>query len=135
MKVARITVAETIAKKTINVKDEKQLAKEVAAYLLIERRTAELDSIIRDVMDFRTKRGLIEATAISVGELTDTVRKDVRSLISHEYPNAKSIIINEKHDLDIIGGLRITQANEQLDLSARDKLNTFKRLTGAGKDI
>jgi F0F1-type ATP synthase delta subunit len=34
----------------------------------------------------------------------------------------------------VIGGVRLSLANQQLDLSVESKLNKFKQLTAAGKE-
>ena len=50
------------------------------------------------------------------------------------YPDAKKIIVTEVHDPEIIGGVKLSLANQQLDMSVEAKLNKFKQLTTAGKD-
>jgi hypothetical protein len=50
MKVARSRLAQIIDQKLTNNADLKSVTNEVAAYLLSENRTGELESIMRDVM-------------------------------------------------------------------------------------
>ncbi len=127
----RRQLAEAIAERTMHIKNIAQLKREVAAYLLAEHRTHDIDSLIRDIVAYRAEHGLIEATAISAYPLTAQVRKEVMQELKVEYPHAKSIVINEKIDPGVIGGVRIEAVNEQLDLTVRSKLNTLKRLTAA----
>lgn len=134
MKQTRHHLAEIIADKTINVSDEKQLAKEIAAYLLDEKQTSSLDSLIRDIMQYRAEKGVVEATAVTVSGLPENVINDVRKLVKEHYPDAKEVIINQAQDDDVVGGLRLDFANVQLDMSVKAKLNKFKRLTAAGKE-
>jgi F0F1-type ATP synthase delta subunit len=134
MKQTRHHLAEVIADKTINTSNEKQLAKEIAAYLLDEKQTSSLDSLIRDIMQCRAEKGVVEATAVTVSGLPENVINDVRSLVKEHYPDAKEVIINQAKDDDVVGGLRLDFANEQLDMSVKAKLNKFKRLTAAGKE-
>lgn len=129
MKQTRHHLADIIGEKTLNVVDEKQLAKEVAAYLLHEHQTGSLESLVRDIMQYRTEHGVVEAITVSSSALTDEVLKDVKTVLKQEYPNAKSYIVRSKIDEDLVGGVRIDLSNEQLDLSVKAKLSKFKRLT------
>ncbi len=122
-------LAEVIAEKTLHIKDRELLVKEVAAYLLHEKQTEGFESLIRDIMQYRADKGYIEAVAVSAHPLTEQVIKDIEQLLQNEFPGAKGVVVSQKIDSDVVGGLRIDLANEQLDLSVKAKLNTFKRLT------
>lgn len=109
------------------------LAKQVAAYLLAEGRVQELDSILRDVQADWAEAGQVEVLASSAFPLSMGIRADVTKQIKSLYPDAKQVIVTEVLDPEIIGGVRLSLANQQLDLSVEAKLNKFKQLT-AGKD-
>lgn len=115
----------------MHVTDSHALAKEIAALLLVENLTGDVQSLMRDVLAYRAERGLVEVQVISAYPINAQVRGDIRSVLSVEYPHAKSIRINEEIDPSVVGGLRIEAAGEQLDLTVRAKLNTLKRLTAA----
>jgi F0F1-type ATP synthase delta subunit len=134
MKLPRRQVAAAIAERTLGVSDLKQLSQEVAAYLLTERRTGELDSLIRDIMQYRADRGIVEVAAATAHPLTAAVRADIKTEIQRLYPQASQVLITERHETSVIGGVRLDLANQQLDLSVRNKLNRLKQLTAAGKD-
>lgn len=129
-KVPRHILAEAIAERTLHVVDKKLLAREIAAYLLAERRTSELESILRDIMQYRTDHGVLEAEVVTAHEVTEHVMTEVKQLLQTSYPNAKKVHLASRVDPDVIGGLRIDMANEQLDMSVSAKLATFKRITG-----
>lgn len=132
---SRHHAAEIIAQKTLKVHDAKQLAREVAAYLLHEHKTAELESLIRDILQYRADHGVVEATIVSANKLSEQVRGDIRRQLHTEYKSAKDITLNESQEASVIGGIRIDLPNEQLDLTTANKLHTFKRLTGAGEIV
>jgi F0F1-type ATP synthase delta subunit len=111
---------------------EKRLASEVAAYLLSEGRSGELDSLLRDIRQYRAEYGVVEVVAVSAHELNAQTRRDVESQVRGLYPGAKHIIISPRLDVDVIGGVRLELANQQLDLTVRGKLNRFKQLTETG---
>lgn len=128
-KTPRHTVAATLAAKSMGNINEKAFSKAIAAYLLAERRTAEIESLIRDIMQYRADNGIVEVIAVSAHPLTAGTRKDIELQIRTVYPKAKQVIITPQHDETVVGGVRLELANQQLDLSVRNKLNRFKQLT------
>lgn len=127
----RRLLAQTIAEKTMHLKDFEALKKQVAAYLLDENLTPSAESIMRDVVAYRAERGLLEATIVSAYPITTKVRGDIMRELKTEYPGVKEIVLNERLDPAVVGGVLIESVNEQLDLTVRAKLNTLKRLTAA----
>lgn len=134
MKVARTRIACTVADQTLKHGVSRRFTQELAAYLLSERRTGELDSLLRDVQANWAEAGHVEVIASSAFPLTAAVRSDITKRVKVLYPQAKQIIINEAHDSEVIGGVRLTLPDRQLDLSIRTKLNKFKQLATTGKD-
>jgi F0F1-type ATP synthase delta subunit len=134
MKQPRHLLVEAIAARTLKESDTHKLAHEIAAYLLVEDRVDELDSIMRDVIEYRAEHGYVEATAVTTHALTTDVKRDIMAVMEQEYPAAKSIIISERLDGDVVGGVRVDLPHEQLDLTLRSKLARFRRLTMAGKE-
>jgi F0F1-type ATP synthase delta subunit len=129
MKARRTRIAQAIADKTLKQCASKRYSREVAAYLLSERRTGQLDSIMRDVQGDWAKAGFVEVIASSEHPLTAATKKDITKRIKRLYPKAKRIIVTEVHDPAVIGGVRLNLADQQLDLSVQAKLNQFKQLT------
>lgn len=134
MKVARTRIARVVADRSLKEGLSKRLSRELAAYLLGERRTGELDSLLRDVQADWAEAGHVEVIASSAFALTATARADITKRVKAIYPEAKEIVINEVHDPDMIGGVRLALSDRQLDLSLRTKLNKFKQLATTGKD-
>jgi F0F1-type ATP synthase delta subunit len=138
MKAARTRIARTVADQTLKQGVSKQLSRELAAYLLSERRTGELDSLLRDIQHDWAEAGHVEVVATSAFPLTSVVRADITKRVRTIYPKAEQIIISEVHDPTVIGGVRLNLPDRQLDLSVRSKLNKFKQLAtqtnGQGKE-
>lgn len=127
--ISRKELAKVIAEKTLHVSDQKKLAQAVAAYFSgKEHGHVDIDSLMRDIMQYRLKKGHIEATAVSAHDLDDKVMKDISELLAEHFPDHKSIRVNSKIDDAVVGGVRIDLPMESLDLSVRSKLNTFKQL-------
>jgi F0F1-type ATP synthase delta subunit len=133
MKTPRTRIAQVIADRTLQSGADDTLVREVAAYLLGERRVGELNSLMRDVQADWAKVGQVEVLAASAFPLSADVRQDIEARVKAIYPNATRIIVTEVLDPEVIGGVRLSLANQQLDLSVEAKLNKFKQLT-AGKE-
>ncbi len=130
MKLARFQLAALLAKKSlVGGVSKSRFSKEIAAYLLDNGRTGELDSLLRDIIAYRADRGIVEVTATSAYELSPAVQKDIKAQVKSLYPDSKHIIINQRRDQEVLGGVQLEIVDKQLDLSIRSKLNHFKELT------
>ena len=135
MKASRTKLAQVIAEQTIKGKNSQRLPKQIAAYLLSTRRVGELESLLRDIQLDWARLGRVEVEATSAFKLSNQVKSDIRSKAKKLYPNAKSITISEIYDPSVVGGVNVTIANQQLDLTLETKLNRFKHLALTGKDF
>lgn len=129
MKTPRTRIASTIAGHTLKSGFSKEYADDIAAYLLSEHRISELPSLLRDIQEDWAQSGHVEAIAHSAHPLTADMRGEITNQVSQLYPDAKKIIITESHNPELIGGVRISLPNQQLDLSIENKLNKLKGLT------
>jgi F0F1-type ATP synthase delta subunit len=131
VKVPRSELVPVLAKLSQKLPPKKFTA-EMANYLLSENRIGELDSLARDLINYRAENGVVEVTAVSARPLAPSVLNDAKRKVKQLYPAARQIIVNQRIDDDQIGGVRLEMPGKQLDLSVRNKLNQFKQLT-AGK--
>jgi len=129
MKTPRTRIASTIAGHALKSGFSKEYADDIAAYLLSERRVSELPSLLRDIQEDWAQSGHVEAVAYSAHPLTADMRGEITAQINKLYPAAKKIIVSEARDPALIGGVRISLPNQQLDLSIENKLNKLKGLT------
>lgn len=134
MKTPRHQIAAALAQRSLGSVNTAEFANEIAAYLLTARRTNELNSLLRDVSQYRADHGVVEVMALSAHPITKSVRTDIEQQVRALYPSAKTVIVTERHDATVVGGVRLEFANQQLDLSVRAKLNRFKQLTAQGKE-
>lgn len=132
MRIPRTSIARVITDK-LGRESTKKLSQDVGAYLLETGRVGELDSLLRDVMQQRAEGGIVEAIASSAHPLNAQGRSDVKAQVKKVYPRATQIIVSEQLDPELVGGVKIELANQQLDLSVRSKLNRFKQLTVLGE--
>jgi F0F1-type ATP synthase delta subunit len=133
-KLSRTKISDLIAQRTIKAGVSKKFDKEIAAYLLFEGRTNELNSLMRDVQVDWADHGQVEVTAVTAHPLTEAVRSDIKKEVKNVFPKAEKIIITPRIDPNVIGGLRLELPSQLLDLSVRAKLNKFNQLTVSRKD-
>jgi len=131
MKAPRRDLAIVIAEATLHEQSPTRLAQSIAAYLLAERRTAELEPLLRDIMQYRLEHGIIEAEVVSARELPARIEQEIKNLLSDSYPHTKHVGINQRQDEHLVGGVVVHLPNEQLDDSVRGRLNRFKQLIAA----
>jgi len=104
---------------------DKKLANAVAAYVVDERRTSELDAILREVSKLRSEQtGIVEATITSAFPVSDKLKKQIKSLLEQD-----KLVINEVIDKDVIGGVRVETSEKSLDLTVSNRLNKLKTLS------
>lgn len=130
MKIRRLDIAELIADRIDRQPSSAQhLSREVAAYLLDNQRTADVESLLRDIRFIRAERGIVEVIAVSAHPLDESEQRAIKNQVQELYPSAKQIIITEQHDESVLGGVRLELPDRQLDATIRGKLNRFKQLT------
>ena len=129
MKAYISSIASIISSKTIGGIPPKNLSKDIAAYLLDEGRTGELSSLLRTVQEDWAQQGIVEATVSSAFSVNESVKRDIKTEIKKIYPNAKNINLIMEHDPSLVGGIKISTANDQMDISILSKLSKFKQLT------
>ncbi len=104
---------------------DKKLANAVAAYVVAERRTSELDAILREVNKQRGEQtGMVEATVTSAFPISDKIKKEIKLLLEED-----KLVINEVIDTDVIGGVRVETSEKSLDLTVRNRLNKLKTMS------
>src|SRR4051794_16047434 len=108
MKAQRAKIAGTIAENTLKKGASKKYAKEVAAYLLENRLTGDLDSILREVQADWAKAGYLEVVAASAHPLTAAIRADITKRAKSLYPSIQKVIITEVIDREVIGSVRLS---------------------------
>lgn len=132
MRATRQKIAKSIADSLDDGVNQTKLAKEVAAYLLSEHRSHDLHSIMRDVMAIRALKGDVEAEVVVAHALEPKVRKDLEKSVREIRPDAKRVVVDERIDPSLLGGIKLNVIDKSLDLSVRAKLNRLKSMTTQG---
>lgn len=106
-----------------------KIAKEVAAYLVQERRTRDHDPIMKALIKLREEQGIVEVNASSARELDDATKKEILELLSARLGDNKEIVLTEEVDDNLVGGVRLDSANIRIDMTIRNKLTKLKQVT------
>lgn len=100
-----------------------KLARELAQYLIEERRSGELESIMRDVQALRHETAdVLEANVTSAFPLTAQTKAHIAKLLP-----AKKVIMNEQIDASVIGGVRIEAGSTLIDATIKRQLEQVKQ--------
>jgi F0F1-type ATP synthase delta subunit len=102
----------------------KNLAHEIAAYLIHERRTGELESIMREVQRIRETQGVVEANVTTAFPASPKIKQHIKMLLGTD-----NVVLNEIVDKNVIGGVRVETSDTYLDLTVRNRLERFKNMT------
>lgn len=100
-----------------------RVAQKLAAYLVNNHRSSELDAIMREVQLLREKTtGTAEVTLTSANKLNET---DVKNLI--KIIDVDKSVVNQVVDQEVVGGVRIEASGKLLDLTVRNRLDALRK--------
>lgn len=121
--VTRKDIAQVVADKLAKGMNAKKLAKQLAQYLIEERRSGELEAIMRDVAAIRyAQDGVLEADVTSAFPLTAATKKEISKLLP-----AKNVIMNEAIDESLIGGAYVEAGSTLIDATMKRQLEQVKQ--------
>jgi F-type H+-transporting ATPase subunit delta len=126
--ISRRELASYAAEQLLDQAKPSEIARELAAILVISRRVNQAELLAEDIGWELERRGrAANATVISAHELSEQLRK---SIVAHvkKAADVKEVIINETVDPSILGGVRIDTAAHSWDKSLRRKLTEIKEV-------
>ncbi len=101
----------------------KNLSRSLAAYLVQEGRTKELESLLRDVARLRFENnGVLEIDVTAAHALSGDIRAEIKRLLP-----AKQHIMHETLEPGVIGVVLLETADQQLDLTITRRLSQLKQ--------
>ncbi len=116
----RRILAKKIAPLLIEGKAE-QLIKQLAAYLVEEGRTGEIDLLMSDIALEMERLGHSDVQLVSAYELSQSLKTELENIIK-VMTGAKTVKFCETIDQSLIGGIIATTPSAEIDLSVRSKL-------------
>lgn len=105
----------------------KQLARQIAAYLIDNHLIGQAEAIMHDVISLRAKQGLIEAQVTTAFPIDSSTVGRVEALLKAQYPQAKQISLQKTVNKQVLSGVAINTIDKQYDATARGKLIQLTR--------
>lgn len=128
-KESNATIARALLADISAGKSAKTIATSLAAYLIEERRLNDVSAILRDLeRQLMAKESKLYVHAETAHALAAQQVAEIAKIFT-EATGAKEVIIQETINSDVIGGVRLTTADQQLDLTVRRQLQRLKNQT------
>lgn len=109
--------------------DEKKLIKQLAAYMVDQKRTKELQSFVYDIEYQLGQNGQMVADVVSAHSLSESVKAAVVSFVE-QTTGAKKTELREQLDPAVIGGIKLEFAGLRLDTTITGRLQKLQNLKG-----
>lgn len=119
---SRRKLAGNIAARLAGGESQKAVLKELAAFLIDSGRKKEAGLIVRDVEAMLVDAGTAIGTVISARPLSSDSLKTIESFVKQSNARIKTVVLRERIDESLIGGVRIELPGAQLDASVKAKL-------------
>lgn len=120
---SRRKIAGNAAARLSGGEDTKTVLRDIAAYLIDTGRKSEARLIIRDIEAMLVDVGTAIGTITSARPLSKTSLDAVESFIKHHDKRVKRVVLRERIDESLIGGVKIELPGSQLDASVKAKLD------------
>lgn len=119
---SRRKLAGNIAARLASGESQRAVLKELAGFLIDTGRKKEASLIVRDVEAMLVDAGTAIGTVISARPLNKNSLDTIEAFIKGSNTRIKRVVLREKVDEGLIGGVRIELPGAQLDASVKAKL-------------
>lgn len=107
------------------IADKRPFIEQLAAYLVVSKRTKEAALIIRDVETALVERGIVIADVAVARELDSKLLDAVNRFMADKFPDSK-IYLRTSLEPDLISGLQLHVNGQELDNTVRRRLTNLK---------
>lgn len=104
-----------------------KLGRAVAAYLIRENRTGELNSLLRNVAMLEQQSGNLVVAVSTAKPLADKLSADIKRLMQRLYPTHTRVLLHKTVNTSVLGGILLETVDKRLDLTIRSALQQLKR--------
>ena len=112
---SRRKIASQAAVRIAGGESRSKVLNEIAGYLLDSGRKNEADLLVRDIETALIDRGVVVGTVVSARKLSADAKKTIDSFVKDHYENVKTVVLRERVDESLIGGIRLELPDRQLD--------------------
>ncbi len=123
MKISNKDIAKAALSEINAGKASSDVAKRVAAYLVNERRSKDADSVVRQIERLLGQDGQVELNITTARGISEELLTSIKNVFAE---GAKKVIINEKQDPSVLGGVLVESGEQRLDLTVRRQIQRLK---------
>ncbi|MGH7218182.1 MAG: F0F1 ATP synthase subunit delta [Candidatus Microsaccharimonas sp.] len=124
-KLSRRSLAQHVASHIAAGKPQKDVALQLAAYLIQSRRTGELSVLIRDIKYYLGEHGHVAGTITAAHDLGASTLKAIESFAKQK-TGANSVSLDVTVDESLIGGVKLELPGYELDTTIARQLTILK---------
>lgn len=122
-RLSRQSVAAHVAERL--VAGDKEVIKQLAAYIVQNRQTRNIDLFVRDIEARLLSMGHATVDATSAFSLSDTTKAEIKTFIK-EQTGANEVVLREHIDESVLGGVRLRTPGRELDSTLARKLTLLR---------
>lgn len=105
-----------------------QWLRRLAAYIITHGLDDQTDLIINDIAhELHRQAGIVTAEVVSARQLSAEVRDSIERMLQAE-TGAKSVVMHESIDVELLGGFVARTADAEIDASVRSRLKALAAL-------
>lgn len=124
-KLSRRAITEHIAERLLAGDSQGKLVDQLAAYLIENRRTNEINLMLRDIQYYLAEKGDVTGTVTSAFELSAATKKAIESFAKAE-TGAKNVSLDSIVDPTVLGGIRLSLPGKELDTTISRKITLLR---------
>lgn len=114
-------------------KNNKTIARSLAAYLVMYKMTHHFDALIKDMQrELQAKDGVLYADVESAFDLNVATRNELVAYLRAS-TDSRFVELSEYTNPDLLSGVIVRTADQELDMTARRQLKQLASLTTGGK--
>lgn len=122
-KLSRRKLSGNAAARLANGESKKTVLRDLAAYLIDSGRKSEASLIVRDIEGMLMDAGTAVGTVTSARPLSKASLTSVESFVKANDARIKRVVLRERVDESLIGGIKLELPGTQLDASVKAKLD------------
>lgn len=125
MKTTRRVLTRYVAERLAAGDAKGPLLKQLAAYLVVNKMTSQMDVVISDISRTLAELGSVTAKVQTARPLSDELRKAVTAYVKRA-ENAHNVTIEESVEPALLGGIVVTTPSKRFDASIASQLKQLR---------
>ena len=121
--VSRRKLANQAARRIAAGEVKATVLRELAAYLIDSGREREAELLVRDIETAMLSHGVAVGTVVSARKLSADALATIEGFVKHHYKNTSKVVLRERLDTSVIGGVKLILPDKQLDATIQTKLD------------